>query len=831
MKSKLRTLGVASLLAVALASCGGTTTTAAQQQGTTGAPTSAPTSTPTEAPIDNWYNYSTDANAISVGEYSLKAASAETRKDILGQLEGYASFNFLTGISLFENGGYVMYNPRIQKGTESYISGYGFGILGEGDITADLETESNAAWKRYYHTYESEDPGHINYANDKGSVVGGLIGYIGGSYWTSQMNATKDGYDWVGELAKGNRPVAVNPAEDGTSTTFEFEVKVGDELKYNTLTTNEKLAKYKGQKVTIDDYLTMYKLTHCQKIGWERAADGLENGSGIAGMFNYYNATADGLNEEAWANVGLKKVGDNKLQVTFNEATTPFYAMYYLASSMYAPVPMEFIKELGNGDVYEGAKAYQSKTDSGLTPVDTSLSTGAYVLESWDDQAIVFKKNDLMDTGNRYKIKGVHIRILPAIATDNEAALKEFLAGNIDACGIPMTRLSEFKDDPRTTTTTGDSVFKLNVNTCDEAMWEYLFGENGTICETPKEDYWAVEPAMSNKDFVRGISYAINRDEFAANRGSIPSCNYFSSNYLIDPENGISWNVTQQHADAIAPLTDGTEYGYSLTLAKSYFKRAADKLIADKVYKDGDTIEIEICWQYPQHETQYGADIEAYLEDAFNDCGTTLKLDVVNTSVTTWSDVYYYKMMIGQYDIAFGSISGNAYDPLNFMEVLKSDNSSGFTLNWGTDTSVVSDMITIHGANWSFDCLWEVADTRAVVAKVVKDGKTVIDYYDEEATYSDDTYFDAIVKSSVHNEDGTRTVVIDTHSAEVEGKTVVVGDLVLSNGTTVTLDANGSFVLDAATEKAVHSTGLTLTVNYTVNGNAYTEVLTVVVAA
>ena len=198
MKSKLRTLGVASLLAVALASCGGTTTTAAQQ-GTTGAPTSAPTSTPTEAPVTDWYNYSTDANAISVGEYSLKAASAETRKDILGQLEGYASFNFLTGISLFENGGYVMYNPRIQKGTESYISGYGFGILGEGDITADMETESNAAWKRYYHTYESEDPGHINYANDKGSVVGGLIGYIGGSYWTSQMNATKDGYDWVGE--------------------------------------------------------------------------------------------------------------------------------------------------------------------------------------------------------------------------------------------------------------------------------------------------------------------------------------------------------------------------------------------------------------------------------------------------------------------------------------------------------------------------------------------------------------------------------------------------------------------------------------------------------
>lgn len=748
MKFKFKSIGAAALLALGLASCGGTTTTTPAASTPAAPTTPAGTTTPADTTTGNKVNYynfdDATVKAVLNGEnVSFKTLPQDERAKILGALEEYAVRTGLTGISLFENGGYVMYNPRIKKGTDTYISGYGFGILGEGEITADLEGESNDAWKRYYHTFETEDPGHINYMNDKGSVVGGLVGYVGGSYFDTKMNATKDGYDWIGSLSKDARPVALNASENGTATKFRMEVKVGDELKYNTLSTNPTTAKYKGQGVALEDYVTPFKLLFTQKNGYARGAENLDGSGSIKGTQDYYNASAEGFNAEAWENVGIKAYtedGKNYLEFEFNEACTPFFAMYYLASSMYAPVPQSFIDEIG------GPAAFGASTDSGLTPVDTFLSTGAYVLEAWNkDQEIVFKKNDMMDTGDRYKIAGVHIAILKGQTTDNETALREFLANKLDAVGIPMTQLSTYKDDPRTTTTLGDSVFKLNVNACDQETWAKLFGEEGTICTTPEADYWVCEPALANADFRKALSYAINRDEFAANRGSVASVNYFSSNYLIDPENGISYNATQAHKDAVAQLLNYTENGYSLTMAKAYFQKACAQMIKDGVYKAGDTIEIEICWQAATQVTNYGADIEKYFTEAFNAAETGLNLKINNTYVEVWSDVYYNKMMVGQFDIGFGSISGNTYDPLNFLEVLKSDNSSGFTLNWGTDTSVNDGTLSYDGKTWAFDALWQAADSAAFVV----DGEIPTELTDYVAT--------ALTKS-VHNADGTRTV-------------------------------------------------------------------------
>jgi hypothetical protein len=71
--------------------------------------------------------------------------------------------------------------------------------------------------------------------------------------------------------------------------------------------------------------------------------------------------------------------------------------------------------------------------------------------------------------------------------------------------------------------------------------------------------------------------------------------------------------------------------------------------------------------------------------------------------------------MVGQFDLGFGSITGNALDPLNFMEVLKSNNSSGFTLNWGPDTSAID--LDYNGTKWSFDNLWAAADHGVVTYK------------------------------------------------------------------------------------------------------------------
>ena len=665
------------------------------------------------------------------GIQSFIGLSNAEKTEILGLLEAYAVRNGITGISLFEDGGYVMYNERVKLGTEKYIVGYGFGILAEGDLTADLETEENAKWKRYLHSNNANDPGTANYLNDQGSEVADFYGYIGASYFTTFMNAEKNGYDWVPELAK-TMPEAVGGA-NGASTTWRFQVRVGSELKYSTNSAIASRQAFNNREVKAEDYINAFILLLNKNNGYFRGGE-LANTSGagqIVGAKEFYEASAQCESyEELVAKfeelVGLKvyeEEGNTYFQVQFATPLDSFYAMYYISSSLYMPVPQEFI-ELVTPANYLGYNAEKTET-----PVDNSLSLGAYVLEQWDsNQQVVYSKNpNYVYAATKYAIPGVHINIFPAMSNDPEANFKEFIAGNVDSTGIPQTKLEEYKNDPRTRSTTGTSNFKLNVNATDEATWEELFGTNGTVTQTPEEKYWEVEPALSNSYFVKALSLSINRVQFADKRGSIASVDYLSSNYMSDPVNGISYSTTEAHKAAVEGLlrdTDGC--GYSLELAREYFRLALAELEAANLYRAGTkenptVIKLEIAWQYPQHEESYHNEIKQYFEEAFNHESVSAgqyKLECEFWVGTNWSDVYYNKLMLGQYDLGFGSISGNSLNPLDFMSVLSADPaiSGSFTLNWGTNTADPdADVLVYNGTRWSYDALWTAANSVAIV--------------------------------------------------------------------------------------------------------------------
>ncbi len=683
-----------------------------------------------EAAYEGAFKAICEAIPLADGLYSyLKESNAE-KTNILGLLEQYAVLNGITGISLFEDGGYVMYDPRITLGTENYIVGYGFGILAEGNITADMEYETNEAWKRYYHTYEVSDPGTLNYLNDQGSQVGDLYGYMAAGFYTTFMNETKDGYDWVPELAK-EKPVAVDDEDgDGMAKVWRFEVRTGeaDGLKYKSGSELESRKAFDGRPVALEDYETPFKLLLTQANQLYRGSEMANSTTGaIAGAKEYYQATEKGYDEEAWKKVGIKTYtedGKNYFEVSFTEELTPFYAMYYITSSLYQPIPQEFL-DLVTVKNYLG---YNS--DSTETPRDNSLALGAWYVERYDqDQQIVYAKNpNYVFADTKFAIPGVHVKIFTAAAEDTTAGFNEFLAGHFDGSGIPQEFLDEYRNDPRTRTTTGSSNFKLNVNATDAETWEYLFGEAGVVTQTPKADYWNLKPALGNHHFVQALSYSIDRLTFANARGSIPSVDYLSSNYMSDPENGISYSTTDAHKKAVATLLDDTDgYGYSLELARDYFRVALTELEAQGAYTPGTAenptvIEIEIAWMYPTHEERYHNEIKTLLEASFNDasvCNGAYKLDVKFWVGNEWSDVYYNKLMVGQFDIGFGSISGNALNPLDFVSVLSSDQSisNSFTLNWGTDTNDPDAYpIVYDGVRFSYDALYNAANTKAIVA-------------------------------------------------------------------------------------------------------------------
>ena len=730
------------------------------------------------------------------------SASYKEREEILGKLEKYAKEQNLTGIPLYADGGYVKYNPRLNiptpvngmiGGTETheYITGYGFGVIEEGGkIKKDLSGETRTQYKRYYHTFEVDDPKTLNYMNDKGSVVGGINAYVASSYFSTRMNATKDGYEWFASTASDDnivdgkiRPIPYVDGKLDTSnsqaqaTKYRVYVRTGNEFKYSIASTNPKVSKFNGQEVKLEDYITPWKELYKKSNGLERGAENLKGASSIKGMNDYYAASDKDAKPEdveaAWKNVGIKsgKDGDKAyLEFEFNTPCTPFYAMYYLSSSLYAPIPAEFLTAIG------GIKNWGSFTQGNLTPVDTTLSTGPFVVESWEtDKEFIFKNNTTLNPAvkggkERFEVDGITYAILSGAKNDPLLAWNEYKTGKIDTVAIPKDKLKSEKNTADTQITKGKAVTKLNVNTCTQEEWDYLFGENGTVAQTPKSEQYKVEPAMSNDDFLRGINFALNREEYATNHGVTPTIDYFSDNYLIDPEAGISYNETQTHKDVLESVYGDTvkTYGYNIDKAIESFHIAAETLLASGAYKEGDEIKIEIWWQAENQINLNGAEIKKYLEDAFNReevCDNKLKLVVENKAVTLWSDVYHKKMMVGQFDIGFGGISGNTLNPLNFMDVLKSDNSSGYTLNWGPNTNDPRDgVIWYNDRAWTYDALYQAADTGAVINSNGSLAKTV----------------DAKLAKNVRNSDGTRTIEIKyAHSIIPDVVTSKINSVVL----------------------------------------------------
>ena len=720
-------------------------------------------------PANGGYNYASTSGAEAIA----------TRTEILGKLEKYAVESHLTGITLFENGGYVKYSSRLDIPTEEYITGYGFGILSEGNITEDLPGEENANFKRYYHSAQSSNPGKINAADDTGSQVSDLAGYVCSPYWGMKMNSTKNGYDWYPILAKDKvngkdftRPIPVydTPNPLNLYKKWRVYVKTGaDGVKYRT--NGMFKDDWDNKPVEIEDYEFAIKMLLTGANGLTRGSEmAADKTYGIKGAQSYFNRTkSNEVNQEfvdkTWND--MKASGD--LGFSYNKEESyiefelineidDFTAMYTLSSNLYSPLPQAFVKMLGNGEVKNGAKVYGEGKENfeltngnkvKLTPNDTTLSVGAYYLEEWKDEYIAFKQNDTWFERQtyplRYRIPGIKITTYKNAQEDPDALYIAFYADALDSCGVPSLHLKEEKSSSRKTNagkstrtliTKGDSTFKLNVNSCTQERWDYLFGSNGKICVTDDANKYECKPWMSNDNFLNGLYWSINRREFAEKQGAQPSINYFSNAYLSDAENGVSYNSTEEHKKAVASMhsiVDGEDdYGFNRDKAIKYFTKAYSELRSAGKIKDGTSnkptiIKVQINWMYQNDINEYGKLIKQYFEDAFNDpqvCGGKVKLEVEQPNPSSdWQAVYNEIMMKGRFDLAFGAISGNTYNPLNFLEVLKSDNSSGFTLNWGADTSKVDTKrpIVYKGNKFSFDALWTVADHGGIV----KDGEAV----------------------------------------------------------------------------------------------------------
>jgi hypothetical protein len=757
-----------------------------------------------------------------------KADELAERAKILGKLEKYAMDTHLTGITLFDNGGYVKYSDRVTIPTlngKTYIQGFGFGVLSDGEITGNLpakEGSSGTKYKSLYHSSISQDSLKINMYSATGSQVSDLAGYISSSYWGTRMAASKADYEWYPLLASNEVYKPARDLDGKLTSVYDDESLEAHKMKYtleaskkanndpfpledtnssglyrkwriyvkvDSVATPLKYSKYKqntanisgdgvadpawnGRSVVLDDYLFAYKLLLTGSNNLIRGSEMANDTSyGIKGAQRYFSETQsikiDKDINAKWKNyidtdkLGLAKgvdaQGQSYIDIELNNPIDEFTAKYTLSSNLVSPLPEEFFigansvgkakynaDETKSASFNESAAAYgtfnQGKDNAIL---NNTICLGPYTLTKWvKNSEIVFATNNgnsEINTGvkwyeadeGRYKINGVYYRIIDT-STDTEKNWKEFNDHNLDSAGVPTSKVKQEKG--KALATKGDATFKLNVNSCTQEEWNKLFGPNGKIAQNQK---WTVKPWMSNPEFLDGLFYSIDRKSFADKRGVTPSVNYFSDAYQMrNSEGGTSYNEytdpntgVNYHEEAVKGYSEN--FGYNKDKAIDCFRNAVQQLAKQKKIVLGTKqkpteINIHIRWMYQTDIKEYGDDIKSYFESAFNNdavCGGRVKLVVKQDAVQNWEDVYNVWMMKGRFDLGFGAISGNTYNPLNFLEVLKSDNSSGFTLNWGPDTSKVDEKNPIvyddgtGSRKWSFDSLWTVADHGGIVEK------------------------------------------------------------------------------------------------------------------
>lgn len=871
----------------------------------------------------------TDPETSSKG-VSFTGVSYDEKSRILAALEKYAVDNYLTGITIFSNGSKIAYNTRYVPQPQSYISGYGWGTTREGVLNGTLAGGAMSGKDTYYNIGTISLPAHANAMNASGSDVSTIYDYIACSYYSTRMNQTADGYEWYPVLATDDKPIAVEeptqnadgsinygaviPESDARhNSNRRWRIHLRNDVQYRTGSNNSFTKTYDHKKISLEDYITPLKFMLTQWNGQYRGSELTDGISGFTGAATYFSKTAkrnasfasDAIYDDAsWDSLmgtniftGTDSTGDF-IEFNLLESCTSFYAMYYLSSSLYSPLPESFIKHWG------GTTLGKSDSNQGVTSLDTMLSVGPYYIENWSASVINFKhnddyfykedvfKDDLTGTQTRkvYNLDGISYNYVGS----SSELLQNFLSGKIDSYAPTAEELKKnFTTNSGNGTATGvewrlyetkgDSNFKLNVNASSETDWLKRFGKGqGTVAQvdgstttwtalnkdlnnqTPQT---ACKPYMNNIHFLNFLSASINRKELCEARGSVPTQEYFSDNYLIDPENGISYNSTDAHKAVLADRYNET-YGFNATYAKSELKKAFEEVISPLGTKGafnsknggshGGTssnpyiVPIDMEWMNTSDRDDYN-DVFTYVKQYFNEVseeeyGGMYELSINETGGNSDYQAVYTLMKQGQFDLGFGAISGNALNPLNFVEVLKSDNSSGFTLNWGPDTGKIGsglysgddskNYIVYNGKKWSYDGLWAAADKGValdnngenVVVKNASSGGAASGtaYQSVNASNQSITYklsFKQFVEagataikfrlSNSSAEDGWQTYVVIGNAGAGETK------LDLDNNDCVTVTVDNRYNTSEGTTDSDNN--ITLTVTYTVELDSYVD--------
>ena len=252
------------------------------------------------------------------------------------------------------------------------------------------------------------------------------------------------------------------------------------------------------------------------------------------------------------------------------------------------------------------------------------------------------------------------------------------------------------------------------------------------------------EPILAYKEFRQALYYGFDRYTAAIEvvKTYLPAHTLFTSTYFLDGSSGLSVRTGAAGA-AVVENFGGDSNGYFPDAALDLFKSAVADAIADGFYTAGTadnytTIELGLTYASSGNTAAQAmvAELERQYEALLVDDENFVNVDIIVADVAFPGNYYDY-MLIANTDLGIGGISGSLLDAPGFLDVFSDDNRSGFTLNWGKDTT--SPNIPVSYVNLDGETVYETwgynALVTALVQKVyVRDGVEQTAWTSAEAT-------------------------------------------------------------------------------------------------
>ena len=388
-------------------------------------------------------------------------------------------------------------------------------------------------------------------------------------------------------------------------------------------------------------------------------------------MPNWYN-TLSILTYKEYTSVPFSEVGifatsnNTKFVLVFANALSQWDVKYLLTDNWLVYRPY-----------YEAGYSQQGSltvTSYGTTS-GQYMGYGPYKLQSYQtDSQITFTRNENW-YGYKEGATNYHPgqfqtdRVVCRIISDQNTALLEFEAGNLDSVRLNANNMEQYRFSDYLLTRSASNT------------WSITFNSDLASLQAIESDGQGNRRVLSLEDFRKGISLSINRTYIGQNilAGSAAAYSFINSNYYYDMENDPDsiYRNSDQAMQAIVDLYvitygEGGRYatleeayravsGYDVSAAKEAFRAAYDEAIRTGIYTDGSAIKITIYNNAVSTQlTALGTYLQSCLDDATEGTPFEGKITVEIKAMQTGR---YDAIANGEIEAVYYSFSGDYADP------------------------------------------------------------------------------------------------------------------------------------------------------------------------